>query len=270
MRPKDAFDATMRRVERLLHLYDLLLNQRERGIRKDWEQRFKKFMRWPVTEKIHRIDGKHSLLILRQGADVSPTEFRHDELSELLRAALVTAVSALDRYCHEMLVEKVMTVVRKSEKGWPGALKKMRVPLRVVKDVAVMGRNGDRRPMNLVRRALREQFHRELTLQRPNEIAEAFSMVGVGDLWRGVAGHMGKVESGKSVKERLDGIVTRRNKIVHEGDLKVHQRGGRPRLNAIKVDQVREDVMWLRKMVEALEKVLRADRGGVRRKTRGG
>ena len=104
MKPKAVFDATMRRVDRLLNLYDLLYNRRQRGTRQDWAAKFKNFMRWPSTEKIQRIDGNHALLILREESLVSLNEFRQDELSELLRSAIVSSVSALDRYCHDELL----------------------------------------------------------------------------------------------------------------------------------------------------------------------
>lgn len=259
MRPKEAFDKTMQRVDFLLHLYGLLLDKRRRATRSDWAKRFKKFMRWPSSEKIYRIDGRGgALLILRQQANLTPQQFRHDELSELLRAAIVTSVSALDRYCHEVLVAKIMQKIRRSQRHWPPALKNVKIPLAAVKEVVLKAREKEARPMNVVRRALRKQFHRELTLQRPEAIAKALAMTGIDQLWKNVATEMGGSEKAEEIIRRLQRLVEWRNRIVHEGDLKVHQRGGRVRLNEIRYNEVWREIDWLRKVVDALYKVVQS------------
>jgi hypothetical protein len=258
MKPKTAFDTTMKRVDRLLRLYDLLHNTRERGTRKDWAKGFKKLMHWPQGETIHRVDGKNAILVLRQKSGVTPDEFRHDELSELLRAALVTSVSAFDRYCHDLLLLRLMPEVRRAEKNWPADLKKVAVPLPVVKkalDHAKVrkGRGGKKRtrPMTIVKNVLQDQFHRNLTLQKPDDVARALSMVGVKHIWNDCVSTMGT--SAEEMKNRLGTISKRRDHIVHEGDIKRVRRGGKVRLNEVNNDQVKDDVDWLRRLVNAID-----------------
>lgn len=134
MKPKQSFDAALQRAERLLTLYELLTNTRQRSTRSDWADKFKEFMRWPKAERIHRIDGKNALLILRPQSGLTANEFRQAELSELLRATLVVSVSALDRYCHEVLISKLMKQIGRSPNKWSKELKKISVPLSVVKN----------------------------------------------------------------------------------------------------------------------------------------
>ena len=129
MQPKSAFDAAMQRVDRLLGLYHLLRNTRERGIRADWARKFKTLMHWAQGDAIDRVDGTGAVLILRHTSGFTADEFKHDELSELLRAALAASVSALDRYCHAVVVSLVMAQLRRSEDNWPKELKKLSLPI---------------------------------------------------------------------------------------------------------------------------------------------
>ena len=78
----------------------------------DWDysattlKHVKQFMGWPRSEKISRVDGRDCLLILRASSGINRSHFSHDYLSELLRLSLVSAVSAMDRYFHDAIVEK--------------------------------------------------------------------------------------------------------------------------------------------------------------------
>lgn len=258
MKPRAAFDGTIQRVDRLLKLYDVLRNRRQRGTRSDWARSFKSLMHWPQGELIHRVDGDGAILVLRGSSGLTASQFCHDELCELLRAALVASVSALDRYCHEVLVARVIRQIKRSERNWPPELRKVKVSLSAVKTaiahaITRKGRGGRirPRPMNIIRHALQEQFHRDLSLQGSDDIAQAFSMVGVKSLWTACEKSLG--ERPREIKQRLDAIVKRRNQIVHEGDIKRYRRGGKVTHNPIEPKAVRDDVAWLRKLVIALD-----------------
>jgi len=261
MNPRRAFDGTMQRVDRLLKLYDLLFNRRRRGTRRDWATRFKTLMHWPQREAIYRVDGAGAVLVLRQSSGLTASQFFHDDLSELLRAALVTSVAALDRYCHEVLLSRVIRRVHRAERNWPPELKKVTVPLSVAKAAIALGRRrrgpGGRirpRPMNVIRHGLQEQFHRNLTLQGPDDIARALSMIGVTELWTRCGACL--AERPEQIKRRLNTIVARRNRIVHEGDIGRLRRGGAVNLIPIDPQQVRDDVAWLRGLVTAIDGLL--------------
>ena len=261
MKPKAVFDVTMQRVDRLLNLYDLLYNRRQRGTRQDWAVKFKNLMHWPSTEKIQRIDGNHALLILREKSPVSLNEFRQDELSEILRAAIVSSVSALDRYCHDELLARVINKMGCSDKKWPAELKKVSLPLsfvkRAVKNAKLRKGKGGRvrtRPMHIVKQGLQEKFHKDLTLQRPEDIATAWSMVGIKSLWSRCGKNMN--ERADEVKDHLNRIIKRRNEIAHEGDIRRVRNSGKIIVNPIDIDGVQSDIKWLRNLVNSMEKML--------------
>ena len=107
MDSKETFDATIERAEHFLTLYELLKNGRKRKPKSTWSSKFKTFMNWKQKNPIMRIDGKDSLLIIRKpSAGLTYERFEHDYLSELLRSAIVASVSSLDKYLHDIAIEK--------------------------------------------------------------------------------------------------------------------------------------------------------------------
>lgn len=124
--PKGGFDVGIERAEHLLVLYTLLKNTRIRAVRKDWATKFKGLMKWPASETVLRVDGanKNSILIVRESVGLSTRHFSHDYCAELLRAAVVGAVSALDRYCHDLIVRRSWKLLSQKEADIPAELKR--------------------------------------------------------------------------------------------------------------------------------------------------
>ncbi len=65
-------------------------------------------MHLPKGEKIVRIDGKdtNSMLVLRESLGITSDHFAHDYVSELLRSSVVNSVSAMDRYFHDLVLNR--------------------------------------------------------------------------------------------------------------------------------------------------------------------
>lgn len=262
MRPREVFNNGYERAEYLLNLYQLLRNTRRRGIRQDWAREFKDFMRWRQRDRIDRVDGSHAILILRVGANLTPAHFEREYLSELLRAALVGVVAALDRYCHDVVVSGILGELRRSERNASGALRRLRIPIFSVKAAIRHARmrrgRGGRvrtRPMTHVRHAVQDLLHLE-TFQRSEDIARGLSMVGIQNIWNRCADQL--PGTANEITRRLNQIVDRRNKIVHEGDAVVRRRGGIIALHEINRGQVHRDVQWIGGLVNAIETIVGA------------
>jgi len=105
----------------------------------------------------------------------------------------------------------------------------------------------------LVKESIQEQLYQR-TFQNPREIGDGFSIIGVKKLWTICAKNMEC--RAEDVKKHLDKIASRRNKIVHEGDLVRHKKGGRPRQAKITPKQVADDIEWLGILVDAFENAI--------------
>jgi hypothetical protein len=241
------------RAEHLLKLAELLTNTRDRRMRTDWAKKLKTLMHWRQHEKIDRVDGTGAILILRESAHVTYKNFNAEYTSELLRAAHVTIVAALDRYCHELILSRCIKTLKNS-KGCSAELRKIALPILDVHKAVAHARKPDTRPMNVIRASLQDVLYKR-TFQSPNEIAQGLSIIVVTNLWNECATQMGC--SAKDITTRLDKIVVRRNKMVHEGDIVRHKRGGKVRYGKITPKLVVDDVIWLGTLVDAMEAVVK-------------
>ncbi len=254
MRPVEVFNSGRARAEHLLKLSELLLNRRRRGIRADWGKRFKTLMHWRQAEQIDRVDGNGAVLILREGSGVTAEHFAEEYLDELLRAAHAGIVASLDRYCHEVIISRVVAQLAKSPRRASRELRQLTIPIHAARKAILHARTPGTRPMNLIRDALQEVLHREETFQRPDDIARGMRIIGVDDLWRRCAERMGCTPG--DITKRLNKIVGRRNRIVHEGDILRRKRGGRIAYHPIRASEVADDIRWLGALVETIENVV--------------
>ena len=132
------------------------------------------------------------------------------DLSDILRAELVLAVSALDHFAHEIARLGMLEAYRGEREKTPQFLQ-----FRISVEAALRGISEnpfDKWLDDEIR--IRNGYQ---TFQSPDRIAEALRLVSDIRLWNAVAGRMDM--SPQEVRERLNLIVDRRNKIAHEADV---------------------------------------------------
>lgn len=130
------------------------------------------------------------------------------QVDDLLRGALVQAVSALDRYVHEEV--RVRLLQHFSDDSAPSAMLRFQVPLSAVL------RFRDEGGVAWLDEVVRSR-HSFLSFQAPDKIADAIRLVSDGELWKEVAQTIGRPVQG--IKQELKLIVARRNAIAHESDI---------------------------------------------------
>lgn len=131
------------------------------------------------------------------------------DLSDILRAEIVMAVSALDRYVHD-LTRLGMIECHTGRRPKTDAFNKFSVPMSAARAVA----NGATASIAL--EAEIRSKHSYLSFQHPDKIADAVRLFSSVPLWEQVGARLGL--SGKDTKAMLGVIVDRRNKIAHEAD----------------------------------------------------
>jgi hypothetical protein len=128
--------------------------------------------------------------------------------SDLLRAALVGGISALDDYVHTV-VRKLMVAIADGTRPPTDAFNRFAVPLHETLASASL-------PAAIwLDRTVKAQ-HAYVAFQQPDRVADAFRLVSSIELWNEVSGVIGVPAS--DLKTQLKLIVTRRNQIVHEAD----------------------------------------------------
>jgi hypothetical protein len=258
MQPIDAFEDTHSRAVRLLRYHDGLINTRQRSIRSDWKASFCRLMHWSQASDIERIDSNDAVVVLRDQASLTPDDFSSEALDDLLRAAITFGVSAIDRYVHERIVKAFVAAFRATE--LTKNQREFQVPATLAIDIVnrVHGarRAGDTiRPANEIRKVVQETLHKR-PFQSWREIEYGFSIIGCKDLGKAIKGaHALSSEDLDAIKEQLNRIVARRNRIVHEGDLPRHQRGGQVYVQEIRRLWVQESLDFLSGFARRLEAI---------------
>ncbi len=145
----------------------------------------------------------------------------------LPRAMVVASMSALDAYVHQVLYDKIPRILADEKQLVPDHLAELIVdvaPLKKRNDVEnsirlIRSKNGPKELADIIRER-RLQFE---SYQAPDKIVSAFKMIGIEDIFQGVADRWtGPNSSRDDITKRLSNFVKRRNQIAHEGDLETH------------------------------------------------
>ncbi|MBC8228406.1 hypothetical protein H8E77_02515 [bacterium] len=166
------------------------------------------------------------------------------DLSDILRAELVMAVSALDHYIHEMVRLGMLEAYSGHRIQTPAFLR-----FQVTLSAALQGISA---PMS--DDWLEEQIrtrHSYQSFQHPDNIANAIRLISDVQLWNEVGKHIGI--DAQDVKEELIAIVDRRNKIAHEADMDTSFSGELLLINDVLVDDA---INFIEQIAEAIYAVV--------------
>jgi hypothetical protein len=162
------------------------------------------------------------------------------DLSDFLRAEIVSAVSALDYFVHEY-VRIGMIEIYKGNRIATDAYYKFPIPLKSAHLVKI--NITDEQWLDEVIRTK----HSWLSFQDPDRIADAIRLISPVSIWDVVGRAIG--ESPGDIKAHLKIIVDRRNKIAHEADMDPTSPNTRWPINK----EIAEDaVNYIQKIVEAI------------------
>jgi HEPN superfamily RiboL-PSP-like protein len=165
------------------------------------------------------------------------------DLSDILRASLVLAVSALDHFVHEF-ARLGMLEVHRGHRPTTDAYLSFRVPMSAAREGM-----ADTSRDEWLDQAIREA-HSWLSFQHPDKIADAIRFMSNVRLWEQVASELGMTS--RTVRAQLGAIIDRRNKIAHEADMDPTNPGLRWPINQA---LVRDAIDFIERMAQAIFKV---------------
>jgi hypothetical protein len=166
------------------------------------------------------------------------------DTTDILRAQIVLAVSALDHYIHE-LTRLGMLEVFNGLRPSTSAFGRFHVTI----DAAIAGIAGSG-GSSWFEAEIREK-HGFLAFQHPDKVADAIRLFSACELWPQVAIKLGL--SIQEVKSRLRLIVERRNKIAHEADLDPSYPGTRWPISSADADST---VKFIEDICEAMHSAI--------------
>lgn len=174
---------------------------------------------------------------------------------DLRRMAVVMSVAAVDTYMHAA----VLGSFGPTDGSPPGphlrALDMSLGDMIDIADSAVRARRAEKnsRPRVQVKNALHRRLLRK-TYQSADQVADAMAAAGVTNCWKQLADRLN--ETSEAARARLNGMVRRRNQIVHEGDLRRLVRPRTLSFNDVSHDEISADVDWIESLLDAFDYVL--------------
>lgn len=170
---------------------------------------------------------------------------------DLFRLAHAYAVAGLDTYMHVAIGRIELNKI-------PAALGKLDVPFSDLIDLAdstVKNRGKKTRPKVKARHALQRRLFTE-TFQSPKKIEDGFLMLGHRNAFHKIQQHIQPQMSKNDIRTNLSRVVSRRNAIVHEGDIARQQRPQVIKRQLVDESQIIADITWIRSLVVAIDQAL--------------
>lgn len=166
------------------------------------------------------------------------------DATDILRAQIVLAVSALDHYIHEVTRLGMLEVFNGVRPRTEAFLR-----FQITMDAAMTGLAGGG-GNSWFETEIREK-HGYLAFQYPDKIADAIRLLSSCELWQRVASILNLPV--QDVKSNLRLIVERRNKIAHEADLDPSYPGTRWPINP---DDVENAIDFIEKVCKTIHSVI--------------
>lgn len=130
------------------------------------------------------------------------------DASDIFRAALTQAVAALDAYVHGVVLDRAVDVVLGQSQG-AGSGAKVGLHFSAIQQIVTATSLASRELAARTHVAQRLSLE---TFQRPDDIANAFAMVGISRVWSTA------FNDANAAKTSVSLVVQRRNMIVHQCD----------------------------------------------------
>ncbi|MGW5880295.1 hypothetical protein ACWFMI_27495 [Nocardiopsis terrae] len=164
---------------------------------------------------------------------------------DLYRAAWSQAVSALDHWLHEEVLEHAVALVRSEERPLPERLAKLRMPFATVEQMT------DNSVGSVFAEFIAEEIRRD-TYQRSKGVSEGLRLIthlNAQQIWERIAEGLGVTAA--AARDRQDRVVDRRNRIAHQADL--DSDGLRTPMSAAEVE---EAVTWIEDVAKRITTLL--------------
>lgn len=164
-------------------------------------------MKYPIEHFRSNIERVKNLGKLHQAIKSQTTSIV--DLSDMLRAELVLAVSALDHYIHEAVEDGMI-------ESYVGTRPQSKDFLKFQIQISNIDQIKNSTNTNWLRDTIRNR-HQFESFQKSEKISNALKLISDVKLWEEVSKRMN--DTSQNLKLRLDLIVDRRNKIAHEADV---------------------------------------------------
>jgi len=162
------------------------------------------------------------------------------DLSEILRAQIVLAVSALDTLVSDILQMGLVEAFAQNKPLSTNDFSKYKIEIQTLNQIIAAPSMNDK---SMILGEHIRKINSKSPYQDPKQIVSAMRLIGVTDIWRKLGAKM-LITNPDDVKNELANIVWQRHKIAHEADIDyvTQQKRVRDRLTTKKAVEFIENV----------------------------
>ncbi|WP_394125167.1 HEPN domain-containing protein [Psychrobacter nivimaris] len=176
------------------------------------------------------------------------SKFPHDMISDILRSELVSVVSALDRFIHDIVKVGIIESYN-GQRQLTNSCSNFQINIGDLKTFLNPTISQD---PDIILGDIIDRKHSHLSFQDPKKIADALSLFwDDSQKWQTIASQLGSDQN--TIKVELKNIIIRRNQIVHEADFDAFQN----QLQIIKANDVENSVEFINNLVEVIYNLIK-------------
>lgn len=169
------------------------------------------------------------------------------DLSEILRAEIVLAVSAFDCFIHDIVRKGIVDIFENQREG-DSKYNNFCIPISIVKQMLTTDNESERQ--ELLQVSVKKILSKD-SYQSPSSIENALQIISITKIWSSIREEMQM--SPDDIKRKLGVIINRRNKIAHEADIKNHVDSTK---NEIERDDIDDVIDFITKLTESINSKL--------------
>lgn len=246
------FEQNFRSAETLLKVYRLLESPDGPHTQHSLMKRVRELLMANEEEELILLINELFMGVIRESADIRPAVFKRDNLCMLLRQAVVAACSALDVYFPALLMEHLPLLIQVKQRNF--------IPTeKTVKDFL----RGFNLGLEEILRLINDPFPEKVlgamfvdhlkgkTLSNAQGVEVTLLFFGVEDPWGQTAARLG--QSKGALMGQFNGLVSRRNEIVHNGDRSKHDPNGQ--VQDIQLSWTYSHIQVARSVVQAVNEL---------------
>lgn len=192
------------------------------------------------------IESLHNLTVVYEAFNgkVGPLD-----ISDMLRAQIVLAVSALDCYCHDVCLEVMLFIFQHKNFETNNSFKNFVISLNTLHQISNSNQMSEK--IFFLSKEIRRRNSYK-SFQEPKNISEALSNIGITKIWVKIGVTLN--QESIDLQNRLSLIISRRNQIAHESDINPILGIG----DKYSIDDsiVKETIFFLNEIVDSIEKVI--------------
>lgn len=171
------------------------------------------------------------------------------DLSEILRSEFVLVISAMDRYLHDIVRERLLKIDL-SEMALENIKSQKEFPISLFTVKSLLEETDETIKKQLIASDLKKSLEK-ISFQSSSSVESALKLIGCKKIWKSLGIKLSQPPD--DTKKALDIMIRRRNVIAHQADISNENTLEKNDINRVDVD---EEITFIVSLVESINQII--------------